>query len=422
VFFVAILFGKPQDARIRPMADDLNREHYIPLRQSELVELLARDDNLPAGDRAPFLQFCRLVAAVFHYEYHDHLLRLKDAYAPFDPDADTRALRPLTDAGRQERLDKLFADFTWLMGRANFKHLSRDEIRSAMAGYSDWGVNLDVDFDCFERLEVFVRGDTTGRRTRRRLTKLYRQEEVQLPVFKRLVLILKQRPHRRLGENPDVRSVYLKVFKDIPKLDVEMLLPGGQVMMPGFQRLKLGGSLASSVGYIGFKMYQEMTHLVQGWLMRNPLTFWGPISLVLGYGYRQYYGYQQTRQTYSHRLTQSLYYQNMDSNAGVLFRLLDEAEEQECREAVLAYYLLWRQAGDDGWVQARLDDAVEEYLRQRAGLEVDFEIGDALAKLERLGVVERFGEAFRARPVEQALDLLDGQWDNYFHYNDPARV
>ena len=35
---------------------------------------------------------------------------------------------------------------------------------------------------------------------------------------------------------------------------------------------------------------------------------------------------------YQLNLTQSLYYQNIDNNAGALFRLLNEAEEQEFRE------------------------------------------------------------------------------------------
>src|SRR5437868_3174186 len=54
--------------------------------------------------------------------------------------------------------------------------------------------------------------------------------------------------------------------------------------------------------------------------------------------------------------TRSLYFQTLDSNAGVLMRLLDEAEEQECRETLLAYFCLWKYAPAQGWTAAHLDD------------------------------------------------------------------
>ena len=41
-------------------------------------------------------------------------------------------------------------------------------------------------------------------------------------------------------------------------------------------------------------------------LIGNPLSFYGPLSLVLGYGYRQYFGYQQVRQSFSLRLARNL--------------------------------------------------------------------------------------------------------------------
>src|SRR5262249_27066440 len=149
----------------------------------------------------------------------------------------------------------------------------------------------------------------------------------------------------------------------------------------------------------GYKI--ELSKLVTGVLTGNVFTFWGPISLVLGYGYRQYAGYQTMVQSYSLKLAQSLYYQNLDNNAGVLYRLLNEAEEQEFREAVLAYFFLWRKAGETGWTMDELDDHVEHYLEERAQIKVDFEVEDAMAKLERLGLTQRDGDRYRAVPVAQ---------------------
>ena len=59
------------------------------------------------------------------------------------------------------------------------------------------------------------------------------------------------------------------------------------------------------------------------------------------------------------------------------------------------------------------------YLEGAVNLKVDFEIGDALAKLERLKIVEKVGDAYRAQPLDKALEMLDWTWDNYFKYNNP---
>ena len=39
-------------------------------------------------------------------------------------------------------------------------------------------------------------------------------------------------------------------------------------------------------------------------------------------------------------LSDNLYFKNLDNNAGVFYHLIDAAEEEEFKEAVLAYYFL----------------------------------------------------------------------------------
>ena len=90
------------------MAEFKDREHFIPIRRSELLELLCADKNLKPEERDLFRQFVRLVVATFHFEYNQRLEELKDSYAPFDPDRDTKqlALRlttPRIDRSASER-------------------------------------------------------------------------------------------------------------------------------------------------------------------------------------------------------------------------------------------------------------------------------------------------------------------------------
>ena len=400
------------------MAEYQDREHYIPVRRQDLVALLCGDRGLSEPAAAQFRQLCDLLSATFHFEYHRLLEELKDEYASFDPDLCTKQIVQPTPEERGRTLDRLFERFAWLMERANFRRLDRADVEAATLAHSDWGLDMDVDFSIFERFELYSRGDTIGSRCRRRWRNLWRLESVQLPIYQRLVLIVKLKPSKRLPPSVDTEDVFLKIFKDIPKLDLEMLLPGARFRMPGTARLKLGGSFLSGLGLVAYNIGRQIINAaVLGWQF-----FWMPLFALFGYGYRQYYGYQSTKNACSLRLTQSLYFQNLGNNQGVLFHLLDEAEEQECREAMLAYYYLWRYAGEQGWPMADLDDYVEMDLERLASIKVDFEVDDALAKLERLNLVTKTGDRYLAVPLEQALEHLDSTWDNYFKYNKEATV
>jgi hypothetical protein len=184
--------------------------------------------------------------------------------------------------------------------------------------------------------------------------------------------------------------------------------------MPGLERLKLGGSITSSIGYVGYQLSSISASGLLGALYAGSLlTLYTPVALVLGYGYKTWYSFQVSKQTYSLQLTQSLYYQNLDNNAGVLYRMIDDAEEQETPETLLAYFYLWRYAGDRGWTPAELDDYIELDLEKRLNLEIDFEIGDALQKLERAGIVESVENRYRAFPIDAAQAKLDTLWERY---------
>jgi hypothetical protein len=409
---------KNQPFRGSPMAEYADREHYIPLRKSDLVALLCRDKHLPAEQREPVRQFCTLASSVFHFEYQQWLEELKDDYAPFNPDSETKPLAPVPPGELPTRLEKVFAAFTRLMERANFKRLNPDEVRQVVHAHAAArGMQTDVDFDVFERLEVFVRGEGFGPAPPRPWWKVWEEPAGPVPLYHRVVLIVKLRPHRRLPKNVRTDVVFLKVFKDIPKESLGMFQPGARVLLTRIDKALIVYPLAFGVGLMLFNVANSV--LQRGVHALVTLVSWSVAGAVAGYGYKSYYSYQSKKQVYTLRLTQSLYYQMLDSNTGVLMHLLDEAEEQECRETYLAYYCLWKYAPPEGWTDGQLDDYVELYLEGQANLKVDFEIGDALEKLERLRLVVKSGDRYRAVALEKALEMLDYKWDNYFKYNNP---
>lgn len=400
----------PSNPELHVMDASSVSEHFIPLARSELVDYLCSDSTLNEVESEAFRSLCEQIGTVFHLEYNRRLSELKQAYLPFDPDNDTTRLLPLTSEECQTRLNDLLSDFAWLLERAGFKHLSRGEIEPALDHASDWGIRMDVDFSAFEHIAIFTRGDTMQLRQRRKWYKLYRQEEAEVPIYRRLVLILKLRQHPRLRGTVDTDNVYLKIFKDIPKLDVMMLLPGARVRLNRFDRGKIGLPLLSGLALAVWNVLQDMAALFERWAT-SPNAMWALAAGGIGYGYKSFYGYQQTKQRYHLTLTQSLYFQNLDSNAGVLMRLLDEAEEQESRLAILAYWCLWRYAGPDGWTAADLDASVEWTIDRHVDRAFFCRGNAAFVQLQKLHLVESTGERFRAVPPLIAVESLRDKWN-----------
>jgi hypothetical protein len=397
------------------------RENFIPVRKAELSALLASQPGLSPHERAAFEQLARLLSATCHHEFQLRLEELKNAYAVFDPDADTEPATPITPAERDARAAELFEKFVWLLERANFVRLTKDDIHAALGATSDWGLRLNVNLDIFERLEVFARGDVVGRRTRRRWRNFYRLEVADVPIYQRLVVIFRLHRHETVDGHVNYETIQIKNFKNIPKMDLEMLLPGTRVKMSLIDQSKIFFPTVSGVAITGVKLFQgALVVAVSG--MYGMLTFLGLVAGTFGYAVKSFFGYLRTQQKYQLSLTRSLYYQNLDNNAGVLFRLLDEAEEQECRESLLAYFFLWRRAGADSWPAERLDGVIEAFLRDTTGVSVDFEVSDAVDKLRRMGLVETTAEGcLRAVPIERGLVLLDQAWDNLFRVEPAER-
>jgi hypothetical protein len=139
-------------------------------------------------------------------------------------------------------------------------------------------------------------------------------------------------------------------------------------------------------------------------------------------------------------VTRQVYSQMADAERGVVLDLAHSSHEQEVKEALLGYFVLWRQQHQSAYPMAqvrkqgkgtkwgqglalqgggstkeRADELCEELLLRHFDLKVDFEVEDALEKLTRDGLVDMLPNGtYRARPMMQALEVLDDTWDAIF--------
>jgi hypothetical protein len=134
-----------------------------------------------------------------------------------------------------------------------------------------------------------------------------------------------------------------------------------------------------------------------------------------GFLFRQINKYKNRKIKFMKALSDNLYFKNLDNNAGVFYHLIDAAEEEEFKEAVLAYYFLL--TAKETLSKEELDHRIENWLAEKWDCQIDFEIGDATNKLQRLNLIQQDGEILRGVPLGEAKQQLDTIWDNFFTYS-----
>src|SRR5262249_38151065 len=93
LFFAASAIEDRRRSRSSAMAV---REHYIPLRLAELIDVLSTDVALDSEEQDAMRRWCTLLSATLHFRYQQFREKVKGAYAPFDPDAVTVPLQAPT--------------------------------------------------------------------------------------------------------------------------------------------------------------------------------------------------------------------------------------------------------------------------------------------------------------------------------------
>ena len=193
-------------------------------------------------------------------------------------------------------------------------------------------------------------------------------------------------------------SMMLKLFQNVPLSDVEMLFPNTQVGMRLRDKLligipalvsggivlttKLGATLVLLGSLFGYWLgsHNQPVNLDKGAL----IALGAGMGAVLGYLWKQFSSYKNRKLRFSQSLIQNLYFKLLDTNAGVFYRLINDAEESECKETLLAYYFLL--TSKEPISTEALDATIEQWFEKTWQCRLDFEIEDALKKLRDLSL------------------------------------
>jgi hypothetical protein len=259
--------------------------------------------------------------------------------------------------------------------------MEADEIKQCVGVVSQFGVPLHVDLGIFQNLIVYARGDIIGSRTRRRLRTFYRRESVEVQIYQRMVVIFQLCDDDDSDEHLIASAVHLRMFKNIPKQDVDTLLPGTRVRISGIDRAKI---IVPSLG--GFLM--SLRKIAQYALLFAVVTLhWSAIleGLLVGYLVKSVFSYFRTKNRYQLNLTRNLYFQKLDANGGVGYHAIHLCHQQWRVECILAQYAIL--TSDQALSNRRLRRKCERLIREAINVEIDFQVDRALESLVKIGSV-----------------------------------
>ncbi|GMI78151.1 hypothetical protein like AT3G19340 [Hibiscus trionum] len=206
------------------------------------------------------------------------------------------------------------------------------------------------------------------------LQNLIMKTTIQEPTFERIIVVYRK---SSAGREKD-RGIHVKHFKHIPMADLEIVLP--EKKNPGLTPMDWVTFIASAV--VG--LVAVITSLE-----RPKADLWvifAILSTVVGYCAKTYLTFEANMAAYQNLITQSMYEKQLDSGRGTLLHLCDDVIQQEVKEVIIAFFILMEQGKA---TSKELDQRCEDLLREEFGQSCNFDVDDALDKLEKLKVVNK---------------------------------
>jgi hypothetical protein len=437
------------------------REAFIPYRRSDIIELCLQEGQLSAEAAEKFKDFCQILSAYYHFRFHKTLEIIKDNYVPFNPNTDIQPLiQPRLDQ-YNEMESRVVDAFKHILERANYIFLPESTVKEALSKTSLIELKTSVDFEEFDRFLCYYQGNIFQEISVKKL--VFWKSKKKIDIFERIVLLIKFKEaayfRAKKVKIEELRftpgKMYVYFYKNVPQLDIDLLFPNVTTSMTWKDRLLFGIPAIGAAIPLLLKALPNLLLLLAAILLvfkatslvellgvepdklRNLMPILvATLSFAIalgGFAFKQYTNYKNKKIKFQKDVTDTLFFKNLANNDSVFQRLVDMAEEEECKEIILVYYHLL--TSPKPLNPEQLDSHIETWMEEKLGTSINFDIHGPLNNLQDIrGQVIRKAEdadtapeisllAYdnqgfcRVLPLEDALTVLDHVWDNAFRYN-----
>ena len=435
-----------------------SREAFIPYSRQEIIDLCLADGKIAIAERENFRQFCEILIAYYHFKLHRSLETLKASFSPLNPDLPDEASQSVGELDFQQ--EDFITTFESILQQANYFPLPQRELEKALLEDSLFDLKTNVNFEAFERMICYCRGDSVTEVDIKKWG--FKKVRQKIPIYRRVVLLIKFRTEQQYQNNVVAEEelsfkpgkIYLYLYKNLSKLDLEFIFPNIEMSMNWKDRLLFGvpaigaaiplalKALPQFILVLGVSIYFILGHQPIDVLqvaeedIKNiaPLiiTILSLIIALGGFAFKQYTNYKNKQIRFQKNVTETLFYRNIANNSGVFKYLIDAAEEEECKEIILVYYHLL--TSPKPLTPLQLDNQIESWMADKFGTVIDFDIEKPLRNLGEIKISDRqlHGNTYHLKqkallkrdrhnlchilPLNEAKQVLDWVWDNIFEY------
>ena len=433
-------------------------ETFIPYCRKDVIHLCLQDGHLEAESAAAFQAFCEILAAFYHFKFHSTLESIKNNYVVFNPDSEVQPLYQPTLQEYEQMGNNVVAAFKHVLERANYCPIPDETIQQALENRSLIDLKTEVNFDEFDQFLCYYRGDVDTTVSIKKF--FFWQTEKTVDILERLVLLIKfkgegyfrsQQKHHKKSQK--ARSftpgkMYVYFYKNIPKLDLDLLFPNIETSMTWRDRLLLAVPAIGAAIPLILRTIPNILLLIAAILLafnapstlqsinvepeqaRNVMpVLVATLTLAIalgGFAVKQYSQYQTKKIKFQKDVTDTLFFKNLATNASVFQQLVDLAEEEECKEIILVYYHLM--TSPKPLTPQQLDARIETWMAEKTGAQINFDILGPLTNLQTIrGCCSGHATqkplldyddqgCCQVLPLAEAKAVLDDIWDKAFHY------
>ncbi|KAL2487654.1 hypothetical protein Fot_40946 [Forsythia ovata] len=242
---------------------------------------------------------------------------------------------------------------------------------------------------------------------------LFSQSILQEPAFEELILLYTEEiGERETEDKAEISSLQMKIYEKIPIPDLPVVFPHKKLSFRILDTVRL--DVATTLGLLAFVINYKFENILSSpsAILLDVIA----VSALVIYVTRVLLGYKQTRDRYQLLVNKTLYEKTVASGFGSIHFLLDASEQQQYKEAILAYAILLKAESSQVTDTRTIRDKCERFIYNVFQGKVEMPVDKAIKTLVRLGlVIEKVVDeqiVLQAIPCRRACVILQNSWNS----------
>ncbi|CAM0912329.1 unnamed protein product [Alopecurus aequalis] len=248
---------------------------------------------------------------------------------------------------------------------------------------------------------------------------LFGKSTLQEPAFQELIILYSDDAGQSNEmEKSEMLPPQLKIYEKIPIPDLPVVFPHKKLSFRILDTVRL--DIATFIGLLAYAVNYKFESLAS-----SPSAFLLDIAAFTALAilvFRVTLGYKQTRDRYQLLVNKTLYEKTLASGFGSVYFLLDASEQQQYKEALLAYAMLLCKNKYQVSSRASIRETCEQFMYENFDAKIEMPIDKAMETLLRFGLVVElptngFSPSVIALPCTDACEILKSRWDSLLEHS-----